>query len=198
MVGIEKLPRAPQENQHPRLTRRATLGGALAGLATAAGLGAVSSVAAADEVDGIAGGGVVTSGAGDTQFSLAVVHVPRDGQDPLLTGAFVLNDPNAPDGAVLLHSVSLVEFTAYSTERPHARQIVGWATINSAGSYPFLLRVEDTTAPGAGEDTFNLVLGQAALPFLADAGHVCDCGQYSYSLRGPLTSGDLTTIADLA
>lgn len=194
MVGIEKLPRTPQVET--RLTRRAALGSALAGLAAGAagGLAAVSGAVAAEGVDGIAGGGVVPSGAGEAQFSLAVVRVPREGQEPMLTGAFVLSDPNAPDGAALIQSTELSEFTAYSTERPSARQIIGWATVNGGGSFPFLLQVEDTSAPGAGEDTFNLVVGQAAAQFLAAQGKSCDCGQYSYGLRGALTTGDLTAI----
>lgn len=193
MVGIEKLPIPPR--RAARLTRRAALGGALAGLAAGtAGLGGAASVSAAESVDGIAGGGVVPNGAGDVQFSLAVVQVPREGEAPMLTGAFVLSDPNAPDGAALIQSTELSEFTAYSTERPSARQIIGWATVNGSGSLPFLLQVEDTSAPGAGEDTFNLVVGQAAAQFLAAQGKACDCGQYTYGLRGSLTSGDLTAI----
>lgn len=196
MVGIEKLPIAPR---NARLTRRAALGGALAGLAAgAAGYGLASSAIAADAVDGIAGGGVVPNGTGDAQFSLAVVQVPREGEEPMLTGAFVLSDPNAPDGGALIQSIELSEFTAYSTERPSARQIIGWATVNGGGSFPFLLQVEDTSAPGAGEDTFNLVVGQAAAQFLAAQGKVCDCGQYTYGLRGSLASGDLTAIASPA
>ena len=193
MVGIEKL--APVTSEERRVTRRAALGGALAGLAAGAvnGIG-VPGVAAAEEVDGIAGGGVVPNGAGEAQFSLAVVRVPREGQAPMLTGAFVLSDPNAPEGATLIQSTDLTEFTAFSTERPHARQIVGWATVNGSGTVPFLLQVEDTGAPGAGEDTFNLVVGQAAAQFLSAQGKACDCGQYSYGLRGALTSGDLTAI----
>ena len=193
MVGIEKLPIAPR---NARLTRRAALGGALAGLAAGvAGYGLASSVSAADAVDWIAGGGVVPNGTGDAQFSLAVVQVPREGEAPMLTGAFVLSDPNAPDGGALIQSIELSEFTAYSTERPSARQVIGWATVNGGGSFPFLLQVEDTSAPGAGEDTFNLVVGQAAAQFLAAQGKLCDCGQYTYGLRGSLASGDLTAIA---
>jgi hypothetical protein len=195
MVGIEKLPLAPLVEK--RLTRRAALGSALAGLAAGAagGLSAVVSATAAEGVDGIAGGGVVPNGAGEAQFSLAVVQVPREGQEPMLTGAFVLSDPSATGGAALIQSTDLNEFTAFSTERPGARQIIGWATVNGGGSFPFLLQVEDTSAPGAGEDTFNLIVGQAAAQFLAAQGKVCDCGQYSYGLRGSLASGDLTAIA---
>lgn len=197
MVGIEKL--TPVRSESRRLTRRAALGGALAGLAAGAVAGTgVTGAAAAEAVDGIAGGGVVPNGAGEVQFSLAVVQVPREGQAPMLTGAFVLSDPNTPDGPALIQSTELTEFTAYSTERPHARQIIGWATVNGSGSLPFLLQVEDTSAPGAGEDTFNLVVGQAAAQFLAAQGKVCDCGQYSYGLRGALASGDLTAIASRA
>ena len=74
---------------------------------------------------GVDGTGVVPNGAGEVQFSLAVVQVPCEGQTPMLTGAFVLRDSNAPDDATLIQSTELTEFAAYSTERPPARRIIG-------------------------------------------------------------------------
>ncbi|HEV2068006.1 MAG TPA: hypothetical protein VGR08_14345, partial [Thermomicrobiales bacterium] len=62
----------------------------------------------------------------------------------------------------------------------------------SSVPYPFLLRVEDTAGIGNAADTLNLVFGEAALPFLpGDGGKACDCGGFTYSLRGTVATGDL-------
>ncbi len=143
--------------------------------------------------DGYAGGGAVKTAIGKAQFSLAVFARDRgDGSPVAIAGSFQLKDMSDPANPVTMASQEFTSYSAYSTALPNARQITGWATINETGPYPFLLQVEDTAVIGDVTDTFNLVFGEAALPFLpGEGGKTCDCGGFSYSLRGTVGSGDL-------
>jgi hypothetical protein len=143
--------------------------------------------------DGYAGGGTVQTSIGEAQFSLAVFARDRgDGSPVALMRSFQLQDLSDPANPVMMASDELTSYSAYSTALPNARQITGWAKVNGSGPYPFLLQVEDAAAIGDAADTFNLVFGEAALPFLpGEGGKACDCGGFSYSLKGTLVTGDL-------
>lgn len=143
--------------------------------------------------DGYAGGGTVPTATGDAQFSLAVfARDAGDGSPVALSGSFQLMDMSDAANPVQMTSDEYTSYAAYSTALPNARQVTGWAKVNASGPYPFLLQVEDTAGIGDAADTFNLVFGNAALPFLpADLGKACDCGGFTYSLRGTVATGDL-------
>ena len=148
--------------------------------------------------DGYAGGGTVPSALGEAQFSLAVFVRDRgDGSPVTVSGSFQLKDLSDPVNPVTMASDELTSYTAFSTDRPNARQVTGWARVNGTGPFPFLLQVEDMAAVGDATDTVNLVFGDAALPFLpgSDAGKACDCGGFSYSLKGTVATGDLVRFA---
>ncbi len=189
------------------ITRRGVVQlGAASLVAGVAARGSAPAVATQDDAglpplvmtDGYAGGGTVPSSLGEAQFSLAVFARDRgDGSPVALSGTFQLEDINDPANPVTMTSDELTSYTAFSTDRPNARQVTGWAKVNGLGPFPFLLQVEDMAAVGDAADTFNLVFGDAALPFLPgnDAGKNCDCGGFSYSLRGTVASGDLARFA---
>ena len=143
--------------------------------------------------DGYAGGGTVPTPTGDAQFSLAVfAREPADGTSATITGSFQLEDLSDPANPVTMTSDELTSYTAFSTSLPNARQVTGWAKVNGSGPYLFLLRVEDTAGVGDAANTLNLVFGEAALPFLpGDGSKACDCGGFTYSLRGTVATGDL-------
>ncbi|HWV35090.1 MAG TPA: hypothetical protein VNZ55_05610 [Thermomicrobiales bacterium] len=142
--------------------------------------------------DGIGGGGSVPNGGGAAQFALTAFALPNpDGGEPAFHGSFTLKDESDPNNPIDMASQFFNQITAYSTDHPNARQIIGWANVNSGGPYPFLLQVEDVGPAGSGEDTFNLVFGNAALPFMHTDQKVCDCGGFSYSLKGTVTVGDI-------
>ncbi len=175
--------------------------GAASLVAGAAAQGSVRAPRAQDDADlpplvmtdGYAGGGTVPSSLGAAQFSLAVFARDRgDGSPAAPSGSFQLQDLSDPANPVTMTSDEFTSYTAFSTQRPNARQVTGWARVNDTGPFPFLLQVEDMAAVGDQVDTFNLVFGDAAVPFLPGNGSlVCDCGGFSYSLRGTVASGDV-------
>lgn len=60
-----------------------------------------------------------------------------------------------------------------------------------------MLQVEDLGDPGSGEDTFNLVFGEAAAPFLTGEDNSgCDCGGLGYSIRSNVVEGDLSVMRE--
>lgn len=142
--------------------------------------------------DGIGGGGMVPNGAGQAQFGITAFALPgADGAAPTFHGSFTLTDMTDPNNPVAMASEFFNQITAFSTDRPTARQIIGWAKVNGGGPYPFLLQVEDVGPAGSGRDTFNLVFGNDALPFMDTDAKKCDCGGFTYTLRGKVTEGDL-------
>lgn len=143
--------------------------------------------------DGYAGGGTVQTPTGEAHFSLAVFARDRgDGSPVAISGSFQVQDLSDPANPMTMTSDEFTSYSAFSTSLPNARQITGWAKVNDTGPFPFLLQVEDTATIGEATDTFNLVFGDAALPFLpGDGGKVCDCGGFSYSLKGTVATGNL-------
>ncbi|MGC4104742.1 MAG: hypothetical protein QM753_00085 [Thermomicrobiales bacterium] len=141
--------------------------------------------------DGIGGGGTVPTGYGDATFALTAFALPGADGNPVFNGGFTLSDPTNPEEPIAMVAQFYNQITAYSTSHPNAREIIGWATINERGPYPFLLQVEDIGPAGSGQDSFNLVFGNAALPFIHTDAKKCDCGGFTYSLRGTVAQGDL-------
>lgn len=142
--------------------------------------------------DGIGGGGIVPTGYGDATFALTAFALPGpDGQQPVFNGGFTLNDPKFADEPITMVSQFFNQITAFSSARPNAREIMGWATVNGRGPYPYVVQVEDMGLIGKGEDTFNLVFGNDALPYIHTDAKKCDCGGFTYTLRGTVTQGDL-------
>lgn len=185
------------------LTRRKMVGLSGAGVASAL-LGASRQALAQDSTpvvtdvtrSGIAGGGALQAINGEVSFSLAVFRAAGTDGEPLVQGMFLLEDATDPMITVTIASLRFDTFEQLSEKSPNGRRIVGWATLNGAGEYPFLLQVEDLGTPGSGEDQFNLVLGADAEPFISEAqASNCDCGGYSYGLRSALLSGDLAVFA---
>ena len=189
-------------NDHDqRVSRRQVVGIGAMGLAAGALLALPVVNASARETatpvanvttDGIGGGGMVPNGAGQAQFGLSAFALPgAAGAAPTFHGSFTLRDMTDPVNPVQMVSEFFNQITAYSTDHPNARQIIGWAKVNGGGPYPFLLQVEDVGPAGSGKDTFNLVFGNDALPFLDTEAKKCDCGGFTYVLRGNVAEGDL-------
>lgn len=141
---------------------------------------------------GIAGGGTLAAPGGEVSFSLAVFRSVAATGETVVQGSFLLNDQTSPEDPVEIEGIEFTDFEQLSRLSPAGRRIVGWATLNGSGEYPFLLQVEDLGPPGSGEDTFHLVLGEEALPLLADdAISSCDCAGFTYSVESDVLAGDL-------
>jgi hypothetical protein len=107
---------------------------------------------------------------------------------------FTLSDRTQPGNPTVLQSTQLSRLEAYNDEAPGARQLIGWVTAGGTSAL-FLLQVDDVEGPGSGKDTFNLVVGSAAAPFLEDEEKAaCDCADYSYSLEGTVVHGDILVV----
>jgi len=180
------------------ITRRRFAAVSLAGLAASGGRLAMAQdpppTVEIITTDGIAGGGTLMNLGHEVPFSLAVFAREQEGGEPVVQGTFRLND-SSPDNPVIIEGEFFNAVSAFSEEAPNARQIQGWARANGNGPFPFLLQVEDVGEPGSGEDTFNLVFGDAAIPFLGGEAKNCDCGGFSYSLRSNVVAGDLALFA---
>lgn len=182
------------------MTRRGVMLTGAAGLAIGVLGTAGAGVMAQDETatpvenvtaDGIGGGGLVPTGYGDATFALTAFALPGADGQPVFNGGFTLSDPANPDEPIVMVSQFFNQITAYSTSQPNAREIMGWATVNDRGPYPYVLQVEDMGPVGSGQDSFNLVFGNDALPFIHTDAKKCDCGGFTYSLRGTISQGDL-------
>jgi len=187
------------------MTRRSVMAMGAAGLAggvlLGGGLGQGTAEVLAQEgtatpvenvtTDGIGGGGTVSTGYGDATFALTAFALPGVDGQPVFNGGFTLSDPQHPDEPIAMVAQFFNQITAFSTAQPNAREIVGWATVNERGPYPFVLQVEDIGPAGSGQDTFNLVFGNDALPFIHTDAKKCDCGGFTYTLRGTVAQGDL-------
>lgn len=169
------------------MNRRRMLG---AGAAALAGFAVSSPVAGQDGPGGgaiLAGGGAVETPLGTIDFGLAA-SADAEGK---VTGELTLRDMTQPGNPTVLRSTQLNRLEPISSDAPDGRQLIGWVT-SGAESAPFVLRVEDLDGPGSGKDTFNLVVGAAAAPFLdGEEKSACDCATYSYSVKGTVVAGDI-------
>lgn len=141
--------------------------------------------------DAFSGGGTLRTAYGEATFSLTAFPGVDSAGEPVVQGSFVLEDQSESSNPVSILTEWLDSYGPYSASLPDARQIIGWARMNGADPVPFLLQLEDLGIPGGGEDTFNLVLGADAQPFLGGEAKDCDCGGISYSLRSNVVTGDL-------
>lgn len=184
---------------------RRTVGGMLAALAVgpgtlpAAGQGAqqATSVAGTDRViDGVAGGGVLRRMGVDVPFSLMAFSAPGPDSTPVLGGFLRLVDDTTPNHPLVIEAMEIVSLDPLADLPSTGRRATGWGTLNGHGRYPFILRVEDLGAPGSGEDTFDLVFGAAAEPFLDDDdASVSGSSGLGYSIRSKVARGDLSLLA---
>lgn len=186
---------------HTPFTRRGAIGVTAAALAALAGAASVhaqdaspaASPAAGVTMDAIAGGGVLSQLGVEVPFSMMFFAAP--GVDGGGGGTFRLVDPTIESAPLTIEGTGVISYEQLSEAATHGRRIVGWSTINGSGNYPFMLQVEDLGEPGSGEDVFNLVLGEAAIPFLGGEDKSgCDCGGFGYSLRSNVMAGDITLL----
>jgi hypothetical protein len=186
---------------HTPFTRRRAIGVSAAALASLAGVATatardatpVASPAAGATLDAIAGGGVLNQLGVEVPFSMMFFTT---GGDEGVGGTFRLVDGTIESAPLVIEGTGVISYEQLSETATHGRRIVGWATINGTGQYPFMLQVEDSGEPGSGEDVFNLVLGEAAVPFLGGEDKSgCDCGGFGYSLRSNVMAGDITLLA---
>lgn len=175
-----------------RMNRRRLIGAGAASMVSLALPGAI--VARQDTAlpaGIVAGGGAVETPLGLVDFGVTA-QVGVDGE---VTGAFTLSDLTQPGNPTILQSIQLDRLEAHDEAQPNARQVVGWAR-GSGQTAPFVLRVGDEGGPGAGKDTFNLYMGEAAAPYLeGDEKAICDCADYSYQLEGSVVRGDIMVVA---
>lgn len=148
-------------------------------------------------VDGVAGGGTLSQMGVDVPFSLMAFSVPgRDGE-PVVGGFMRLVDESTLNHPLVIEATEILSVAPLSAQSTGGRQVTGWGTLNMHGHYPFMLQVEDLGEPGSGEDTFNLVFGEAALPFLTGEDKSgCDCGGLGYAIRSNVVEGDLSIIGE--
>lgn len=163
------------------------------GRTSVAAQGAATPAAESTSPGGVAGGGTLLGlGGGEVSFVLAVIPI----DDTAYAGTFRLVDETEPSIPILIESLRFDGIQVLSDSAPQGRKIIGWATMNGAGEYPFLLQVQDLGEAGSGEDEFNLVFGAEAEPFLGPNAKDCDCGGVSYSLRSRVVTGDIAFFGD--
>lgn len=188
-----------------KFTRR-TLGGMLAALGATTVTGVSAQVATppatprvdnASGIDGVAGGGTLSQNGVDVPFSLMAFSVPGPDGAPVTGGFMRLVDKSTLNHPLLIEATEILSLAPLSAQSLTGRQVIGWGTLNMHGRYPFMLQVDDRGEPGSGEDTFNLVFGEAALPFLTGEDKSgCDCGGLGYAIRSNVIAGDLSLIED--
>jgi hypothetical protein len=183
---------------------RRTLGGMLAAIGAMAASGATARdgtpVATPSSVthrgiDGVAGGGVLRQMGSAVPFSLMAFSVPGPDGEPVVGGLLRLVDDTTPNHPLLIEATEIQSVGPLSAQSSTGRQVTGYGTLNGCGHYPFMLQVEDLGDPGSGEDTFNLVFGEAAAPFLTGEDKSgCDCGGLGYAIRSNVTQGDISVV----
>lgn len=147
-------------------------------------------------IDGVAGGGTLSQMGVDVPFSLMAFSVPGLDGEPVTGGFLRIVDTSTLNHPLLIEATEIVSVEPLSEQSPTGRQVIGFGTLNMNGRYPFMLQVEDLGDPGSGEDTFNLVFGEAAIPFLTGEDKSgCDCGGLGYSIRSNVVEGDLAVLA---
>ncbi len=147
--------------------------------------------------DGVAGGGIFESPAGEGEFSLAAFAQDRGDGMADYVGAFSLEDPSAPDGPLVMTTQSLSGYIAPDDEKPEVRRVIGWATANGSGPFPYMLDVE---LPAEGEPeapaTLTVLFGDSAAILMGNGKEAaCDCGGFDYRVKGTVTRGGVTRFA---
>jgi hypothetical protein len=149
----------------------------------------------ADVVDGVAGGGTLSQMGVDVPFSFMAFSSPGPEGEPVIGGFMRLVDESTLNHPLVIEATEILTIAPLSAQSTTGRQVTGWGTLNMHGHYPFMLQVDDLGDPGSGEDTFNLVFGEAALPFLTGEDKSgCDCGGLGYAIRSNVVEGDISVI----
>lgn len=148
-------------------------------------------------IDGVAGGGILDHMGAEVPFSLMAFSVPGSDGTQVIGGALHLVDRSVLNHPVEIDATEIVSLALLSARSTAGRQLTGFGTLNGHGHYPFMLQVEDLGAPGSGEDTFDLVFGEDATPFLSgEETSGCDCGGPGYRIRSNVVKGDLALLAE--
>lgn len=181
-------PHRPENRRTMQVNRRTMIGVGAAAIAALALPG--DGVAAAAAGDLLAGGGAIETQLGTIDFGL-VASADAAGE---ITGQLSLRDLTQPGNPTVLRSTQLNRLEPISDDAPNGRQLIGLVS-TGAETALFVLRVEDLAAAGSGKDTFNLVVGRAAAPFLeGEEKAACDCADYSYSVKGNVVVGDILIV----
>lgn len=183
-----------------RLSRRGVLGAAALSVVAARPVAAQVATPAAspvtgDTIEGVAGGGTLSQLGVEVQFSMMAVTTPGQDGESRVYGFLKLVDATIESTPLVIEGNELISCEQLSDSVPHGRRIIGWASVNGGDRLPYVLQVEDNGEPGSGEDTFNLVLGEAAVAFLGEQDAAsCNCKGFSYSLLSNVLSGDIALI----
>jgi hypothetical protein len=146
--------------------------------------------------DGVAGGGTFESPAGEAEFSLVAFAQDQGDLPADFVGTFSLQDAAGPEGPLLMETQSLSGYSAPDEESPELRRVIGWATANGSGPFPYILDVE-FPVEGLSEDTTLTVLFGEAAAILMGTGKesACDCGGFDYRVKGTVTRGGVNRFA---
>lgn len=137
--------------------RRVLVGG---GMVAALGMAATKwprALASIRTGGGVAGGGVVRSGAGDAQFTVfgSTFHDDMT-EEPVTVGSLIWLDP----AGFVLRSDQVAAYGPDPNEQT-ARIMTGYVAHSDTGKFhPFHLRVVDGGGPGEGKDTLALLVGK--------------------------------------
>jgi hypothetical protein len=146
--------------------------------------------------DGIAGGGTLESPAGEAEFSLVAFAQDRGDGMADYVGTFSLQDPAGPEGPLTMTAQSLSGYSAPDEEKPDIRRVIGWATANGSGPFPFIVDVE---LPAEGEQvgaTLTILFGDAAAILMGTGKEsACDCGGFDYRVKGTVARGGVNRFA---
>jgi hypothetical protein len=138
---------------------------------------------------GIAGGGAVSTDAGDAHLSLMATNITSD--DPEATAPLTVGQVHwwAPvdGGAPILLESTVVEEYGPMPDNDSGRVIRGLISVNGEGEYPFVVRAIDGGLTGEAVDYVEIQVG--------DAVEGTSGTGFTYAAEGPLTSGDVHLIA---
>jgi hypothetical protein len=171
------------------VSRRATLGAALAG---AAGLALPSETWARVIIQrGMFGGGFVQLEQGEATFSFfASRMIFEDENKEVIVGSVMWTD--SPDGPSLA-STRVTDYEIRENAAGEERRIRGWMTSgDDPRELPFIFDVVDVAFPGAGQDTVVLTVGDGA--GVAAPGTPVPSYGYSYTASGTLNAGDIQDV----
>ena len=166
--------------------RRMAIGGALA---MAAGLAVPLRQSRTVTQRGMVGGGLVRFEQGEASFSLSVSRlIFSEDATEVVVGSIIWVDKEA---TMTLRSTAITDYIIpeVQPEQGTSRQIAGTMSVNGEGDYPFQMEVVDVDLPGAGSDSIDLKVGDAA----ATSGNATPAGnpRISYAVSGIVARGDI-------
>lgn len=143
---------------------------------------------------GLAGGGTVPTERAEAQFSVFGSRLTSaDDQAPSFFGQLRWLDPDVEGEALLIESTEIIAYGPIEGDK-RARRMVGLASVNGEGSYPFVLEAVDAGGPGPADaaDTVSLTVGAGADVGTPAAAPTDD---FAYEVSAtPLSSGDLQLV----